>query len=169
MPPLLTSIAAFKQTATGGAFASDALAACSGDSLSVLNFVDGSDAWIEEIFSGDSATKGEFALFGARFGDPILGYRWESMFNPTLSGADGVPQSALPPNVDLPVYRTDTLTLQALVTAGDHVDVVMQVYYENVEGTHQRLQHRAIPWDRGHGHTGRDGQLRHGGRAERER
>lgn len=139
MPPLLTSIGAFKQNATGGAFASDALAANSGDSLSVLNFVDGSDAWIEEIYSGTSATKGEFALFGARFGDPILGYRWEQQFNPTLSGPDGVPQASLPPNVDLPVYRTDTLTLQALATAADNLNVVMQVYYENVEGTHQRI------------------------------
>src|SRR5207302_1455876 len=139
MPPLLTSIGAFKQSATGAAFASDALAANSGDSLSVLNFVDGSDAYVEEIVSGNSAHKCEFAIFGARFGDPILGYRFEHMFNPTLSGADGEPQLTLPPSVDLPVYRTDTLTIQSLCTAADNLNLVLQMYYENVEGTHQRL------------------------------
>lgn len=139
MPPLLTSFAALKQNATGSAFASDVLAAATGDSLSILNFEDGSRAYIEEIVSGNSGNKCEFAVFGARFGDPILGYRFEHQFNPTLSGADGEPAFALPPNVDLPVYRTDTLTVEALATATNNLNLVFQVYYENMQGTAQRL------------------------------
>jgi hypothetical protein len=139
MTALLTSFGAFKQNATGAAFASDVLAACTGDSLSIINFADGSRAYIEEIISGNSAHKAEFAVFGARFGDPILGYRFQHEFNPTLSGADGEPGYGLPPNVDLPVYRTDTLTVESLCTAADNLNVVFQVYYENVEGTAQRL------------------------------
>lgn len=139
MAPLLTSIGAFKQNVTGGAFASDSLAACSGDSLQVISFVDGSRAFVEEVWSGNSANKMEVAIFGNRFGDPIYGLRLQHMFNPTLSGADGEPQLLLGRRVDAPLYRSDTLTIQTLATATNNVNVVLQVYYENVEGTGQRL------------------------------
>jgi hypothetical protein len=139
MGQLLTSIGAFKQNVTGGAFASDSLAACSGDSLSIPNFVEGSRGYVEEIISGNSANKCELAFFGNRFGDPVLGLRLQHEFNPTLSGADGEPQLLLPPNVDIPVYKGDTLTIQTLATATNNVNVVLQMYYENMEGVDQRL------------------------------
>jgi hypothetical protein len=139
MPAVLTSIGVFKQSITGGAFASDALAACSGDSLSILNFAAGSGAYVEEIWTGNSANKMEVALFGARFGDPIYGLRMQHEFNPTLSGADGEPQLILPRMVDIPVYRGDTLTMQVNGTATNNVNAVLQVYYENLEGADARL------------------------------
>lgn len=139
MPPLLTSIGAFKQNCTGSAFASDSLAATSGDALTPINYVDGSMCYVEEIWSGNSANKCEFAFFGNRFGDPILGLRLEHQFNPTLSGADGEPQLLLPAQVDVPWYRGDTMTIQTLCTATNNVNVVLQLYYTNIEGSKQRL------------------------------
>ena len=139
MPPLLTSIGSFKQNLAGGAFASDPLAAASADSLSILNFVDGSRAFVEEVVASSKTNSFELAIFGNRFGDPILGVRVQSVFVPTLATTDKSVQWVLPKNVDIPVYRTDTLTQQVLGTAADNVDVVMQVYYENVDGTKQRL------------------------------
>lgn len=139
MGHLLTSIGAFKQNVTGGAFASDALAANTGDSLSIPNFIDGSRGYVEEIWSGNSANKMELAFFGNRFGDPVMGLRLQHQFNPTLSGADGEPQILTPPVLDIPVYRGDTLTVQTLATATNNVNVVMQMYYENMEGVAQRL------------------------------
>jgi hypothetical protein len=81
---VLTSISTFKQSLTGSAF--EALAAVSGDSLSIIAFPDGSRAYVEEIISGNSASKMEVAVFSPRFGDNQYGLRVQHQFNPTLSG-----------------------------------------------------------------------------------
>ena len=137
MPPVLTSIAAFKQTITGGAF--EALAAATGDSLSIIDYAEGSSAFVEEVIGGNSASKMEVAVFSPRFGDNQYGLRLQQMFNPTASGADGVPQLLLPREVDIPVYSTDALNVQVNGTAGDHANVVLQLYYQNIQGAGQRL------------------------------
>lgn len=137
MPPVITSIGAFKQSITGGAF--EALAACSGDSLAIIDFPDGSHAYVEEVIAGNSANKMEVAIFSPRFGDNQTGLRLQHMFNPTLSGADGEPSLLLPRTLDIPVYATDTLNVQVNGTATNNVDVVLQLYYENIQGAGQRL------------------------------
>jgi hypothetical protein len=134
---VITSISTFKQSLTGSAF--EALAAVSGDSLSIIAFPDGSRAYVEEIFSGNSASKMEVAVFSPRFGDNQYGLRVQHQFNPTLSGADGDPQLLLPANIDVPVYSTDTLNVQVNGSASDNADVVLQLYYENIQGAGQRL------------------------------
>jgi hypothetical protein len=139
MGQLLTSFGAFIQNATGAAFASDPLAACTGDSLSIPNYHEGSRGYMEEIYSGNSAHKMEIAFFGNRFGDPTRGLRLQHQFNPTLSGADGEPNRLLPRNIDIPVYKGDLLSIQSLCTAADNVNVVCQMYYENMDGVDQRL------------------------------
>ncbi len=137
MPPVITSIGAFKQSLTGGAF--EALAAATQDSLSIIQYATGSAAYVEEIISGNSAHKMEVAVFSPRFGDNQSGVRLQHMFNPTLSGADGEPQLILPRTIDIPVYSTDTLNVQVNGTASDNANVVLQLYYENIEGAGQRL------------------------------
>lgn len=137
MPPVITCINAFKQSLTGSAF--EALAAATGDSLSIIDFPDESAAYVEEIAAGNSASKMEVAVFSPRFGDNQYGVRLQQMFNPTLSGADGVPQLLLPREVDIPVYSTDTLNVQVNGTASDNANVTLQLYYENIRGAGQRL------------------------------
>ena len=83
MPPILTCVNAFKQSLTGGAF--EALAAASGDSLSIMNYAEGSNAFVEEIYAGNSASKMEVAVFSPRFGDNQYGLRLQQQFNPTTS------------------------------------------------------------------------------------
>lgn len=141
MPPVLTSIGTFKQSLTGGAF--EALAACTADSLTVIAFPDGSNAYVEEIWSGNSAHKMEVAVYSPRFGDNQYGLRLEHQFNPTLSGSDGDPQLLLPRTLDIPIYSTDLLNVQVNGTASDNADVILQVYYENINGAGQRL----ASWD----------------------
>jgi hypothetical protein len=135
--PVLTSISTFKQNLTGGAF--EALAAVSGDSLSIIAFPDANSAWVEEVISGNSTTKMEVAIFSPRFGDNQFGLRLEHMFNPTLSGADGDPQLLLPRVIDVPVYSTDALNVQVNGTAAANANVTLQLYYENIQGAGQRL------------------------------
>jgi len=137
MGAILTSIATLKQSLSGSAF--ETLSAATGDSLSILNYTAGSAAYVEEIFAGNSASKMEVAVYSSRFGDPTYGLRLQQMFNPTLSGADGVPQLLLPEEFDAPVYATDTLTVAVNGTASDNANVVLQVYYDNVPGVDARL------------------------------
>src|SRR3954470_13194659 len=139
--PVLTSISTFKQSLSGSAF--EALAAVSGDSLSIIAFPDSSNAWVEEIISGNSAHKMEDAVFSPRFGDNQYGLRLQHQFNPTVSGADGDPQLILPRVIDAPAYSTDQLIVQVNGTASDNADVVLQLYYENIQGAGQRL----ASWD----------------------
>jgi hypothetical protein len=138
MPPTISSISAFKQNITG-AGAWDALAAVSGDSLAIADFADGSRAYIEELITGASNAATEFSVFSTRFGDPIYGLRVQHMFNPTLSGDDGNPQLPLPDELDLEVYQSDTLGMQAFGTATGNVNLTAQVYYENLPGSSQLL------------------------------
>lgn len=137
MPPVVTSIGAFKQSITGGAF--EALAACTGDSLSIIDFPDGNHAYVEEVISGNSTSKMEVAVFSPRFGDNQTGLRLQHQFNPTLSGADGDPQLIMPRTLDIPVFSTDALNVQVNGTAGANANVVLQLYYENIQGAGQRL------------------------------
>jgi hypothetical protein len=138
---VLTSISTFKQSLTGSAF--EALAAVSQDSLSIISFPDGSQAWVEEIISGNSTSKMEVSIASTRFGDPTYGLRVQHQFNPTLSGADGDPQLLLPPEFDAPVFSTDTLTVQVNGTASANANVTLQLYYGGIEAVQQRL----ASWD----------------------
>lgn len=137
MPPVITCINAFKQNLTGGAF--EALAAASGDSLSIVNFNPGASAYAEEVFSSNSAHKMEAAIFSPRFGDPVFGLRLQHNFVPTLAAGAKSVGLLLPKLVDVPVYATDTLTFQVNGTAADNANVGLQLYYNDVPGTAQRL------------------------------
>lgn len=138
MPPTIASISAFKQSLTG-AGAWDALAAVSGDSLQVADFADGSRAYVEEVIAGNGAHSQEVSIYSTRFGDPLYGLRLQDMFNPTLSGDDGVPQLLLPDELDIELYQSDTLNVQVFGTATDNSNVTLQVYYENLPGSQQLL------------------------------
>jgi hypothetical protein len=138
MPPTISSISVFKQNITG-AGSWDALAAVSGDSLTVADFADGSRAYVEEVFTGTSANSAEFSFYSTRFGDPVFGLRLQHMFNPTLSANAGTPNLLLPDELDIELYQVDVLSAQAFGTATNNVNATMQVYYENLPGSAQLL------------------------------
>src|SRR5690349_16057011 len=139
MASLLTCVNAFKQSLTGGAF--EALAAATGDSLSIVSTGDPNTpaGWIEEVWAGDNTSVMEVEIFSQRFGDNQNGLRGQQMFNPTLSGADGVPQLVFPRTLDVPVWSADTLNVQVNGTASDNANVGFQIYYQNFQGSEQRL------------------------------
>ena len=132
MPPVITSIGAFKQSLTGGSF--EALAAATKDSLTIISFPTGEQAWIEEVFANNSAHKQEVAIFSQRFGDNTFGLRMEGQFR------SGTTQQAIfPGEVDIPIWSADTLNVQVNGTASDNADAVLQLYYTNIQGAGQRL------------------------------
>jgi hypothetical protein len=147
MGAVLTCVNTFKQSLTGSAF--ESISAATGDSTTILNYAPGSYAAVEEVWAGNNTTKMEVAIFSPRFGDNQYGLRMQQMFNPTLSGADGVPQLLLPEEIDIPVYNTDVLTVQVNGAASDNANVGFQVFYENVPGVSARL----ASWDSVHALT----------------
>src|SRR5216117_2848864 len=102
MGAVYTSISAFKQGLTGGAF--EALAAVTGDSLAVLFFDPSAGANVEEVFTGNSTQRMEVAIFSPRFGDNQFGLRLQHMFNPTQAAPVGPPQWLLPRELDIPAF-----------------------------------------------------------------
>lgn len=151
MGAVLTSISAFKQGLTGGAF--EALAAVSGDTLSALFFSESSGAYVEEVISGNSTQRMEVAVFSPRFGDNQFGLRMQHKFNPTQASPAGPPQWILPKQLDVPLFPSDTLNIQVNApAAAGNANVCLQVYYQNVPGAGQRLaswtQIDAIGWVR---------------------
>jgi hypothetical protein len=128
----------FKQNITGGG-AFEALSAGTGDSLSVPNFVIGSQAKILEAWAGNSANACEFDIRSPDFHDNTRGLRLPYQFNPTLSGADGDPQLLLPFYVTQPLYASDTLTVEVNGTNTNNVAFDYLQYYENLPGADQRL------------------------------
>lgn len=127
----------FKQNITGGAF--EALAAATGDSLAIPNFVQGSRAELLEMWGGNSANACEYDLRSPDFHDNTRGIRVAQMFNPTLSGADGDPQLLLPSYVRQPLYASDTLTAEVNGTATNNVALAFLAYFENLPGAEQNL------------------------------
>jgi hypothetical protein len=138
MGKCLQIVHTFKQNITGGG-SFEALAAGTGDSLNVPNFVQGSKAWLLEMWSGTSANAAEFDIRSPDFHDNTRGIRLAHMFNPTLSGADGDPQLLLPPRIRQPLYASDTLTAEVNGTATNNVALDLLMYFENLPGSSQRL------------------------------
>ena len=139
MGKALLSQTYFKQTITGGSF--EALAAESGDSLTIPSFREGSRAWLLEAWGNDSATKCQFSIRSPKMHDSTRGIRMAHMFNPTLSGTDGDPDLLLPPFVRQPLYRTDNLVIEVLGTANDHVSITLLEYFEDLDGVDAALYH----------------------------
>lgn len=137
MPRAVQVINAFKQNLTGGAF--EALAAGTGDSLSIANYREGSRASIDEIWAGDSAHAAQFSIRSPRLHDFVRGIRLGAQFNPTLSGADGDPQIIFPQYARQQVYKSDTLTVEVNATAADNVNLFYLVSYDDLPGSSARF------------------------------
>lgn len=124
---------AFKQNLTGGAF--EALAAGSGDSLSVPNFASGSRAYILEAWGANSAHAGDFGIRSPSFHDNTRGIRMAYDIKP----AAGDPEFLLPWQVRQPLYASDAMTAEVSATAADNAALEFLAYFENLPGADQRL------------------------------
>lgn len=138
MGAALQVVHTFKQNITG-AGTTEALAAGTGDTLSVPNFEPGTRAWLLEAWAGNSANACEFQIRSPFFHDNNKGIRMPYMFNPTLSGADGDPQLLMGEHIRQPLYRTDTLIVEVTGTATNNVALDLLMYVENLQGADMQL------------------------------
>jgi hypothetical protein len=133
----LLTLHAFKQNITGGAF--EALAAGSGDSLSVQDFAPGSRAEIVETWGANHAHACDFDIRSPDFHDNTRGLRMAYNFAPTVAGTQDRAQVLTPPYVRQPLYRTDNLIVEVNGTAADNVQCDQLHYFENASGGDQAL------------------------------
>ena len=129
----------FKQNITGGG-SFEALSAGTSDSLSIPNFVQGTDAKLLEAWAGNSANACEYDIRSPNFHDNTRGIRMASMFNPTLSGADGDPQLLLGTYVVQRLYASDTLTVEVNGTNTNNVALDFLAYFSDLPGAQQNLR-----------------------------
>lgn len=137
MPRAVQLINMFKQNLTGGAF--EALAAGTGDSLTIANYREGTRATIDEVWAGDSANVAQYDIRSPRFHDNVRGLRFTQQFNPTTSVADGNPQVLMPGVARQPIYKSDTLVAEVNATAANNVNLGVLISYEDLPGSAARL------------------------------
>jgi len=125
---VLDDITAFADSITGGAF--EAIAAVSGESLSIRWLGEGTSVSLLEAWGGNNAHKCDFSIRSPLLHDNTRGIRFAHMFNPTLSGADGNPQLYLPPYWRQPYEPTDTLVVEVNGTASDDVTFSQCLLYD---------------------------------------
>jgi hypothetical protein len=124
----IDSILAFKDNITGSAF--EALAAASGDSLSIRWFEEGTKVALMDAWGANNVTKCDFSIRSPLMHDNVRGLRFAHMFNPTQSGADGNPNLYLSPYWKQPLHPTDALIVEVLGAAADDVTFVMMLVYD---------------------------------------
>lgn len=133
MGQCLQVVHSFKQNIAGGGF--EGLAPGSGDSLQVPNFEPGSRGFLLEAWGDDDTSKCEFDIRSPDFHDNTRGIRFAYTVQPDA----GRPRILLPAYTRQPLYKSDTLIVEASGTAADNVSFDFLAYYENLSGAEQRL------------------------------
>ena len=129
-----------KQNITGGG-SFEALTAGTGDSLTIPAFTPGSQAFLLDVWAGNSANACEFDIRSPNFHDNTRGLRMACEFNPTLSGADGDPQFLTGQHVLQPLYPSDTLVAEVNGTNTNNVAMAWNSYYQDLPGCDMQLKH----------------------------
>lgn len=128
---------AFKQAITGGG-ATDALAAATGDSLSIPNFIQNTQADMVDAWASNSANACDFQLRSPSMHDNTRGIRVAYATQPTVAAGDKV-QLLIPPSIVQPVFPSDTLIAEVIGTATNNVGLAFTTYYDNLPGAEQNL------------------------------
>lgn len=136
MGKALITTHAFKQNITGGAF--ESLAAATSDSLSIPNFIQGTNADLVDVWGSNSANACDFGIRSPSFHDNTRGLRMAYGFQPTVGAGDKT-QLLIPPAITQPLYPSDTLTVEVNGTATNNVGLGFTAYYDNLPGADQNL------------------------------
>lgn len=118
----------------------DALVNNPNQSFTVRSYVDGTSAWLEDIWTANAADPGFISIKSPRLHDDVLGIQLGNQaLLGGLAGATTNPQTLLPGYLTQKLYSTDTLSVTATGTATDDTVGVFNVRYENLGGVNARL------------------------------
>jgi hypothetical protein len=117
----------------------DALTAGTGDTFTVRSYVDGSAAYLEDIWGADDDSAFTLSIKSPRMHDNVYGLRLAGTNLSVAVEQAFLPQPLLPGHVIQKLYSTDVLSVTANGTAADIVCFAFNVRYENLGGISARL------------------------------
>lgn len=130
----------FYVTSLTGTTVFDPVVYNAGQSGTVRSYVDGSAAYIEEVWGAGLAHAFQLSIKSPRMADQTKGILLAgSSLNAAASADIFNPQSLLPGFLTQRVYSTDILTVTANGTASDTFVGVMNLRYQNLGGIDARL------------------------------
>jgi len=131
MPAALQVVNFFSQNVAGTVF--DPLTPGTGDSATFQTFTPGTPAYLADVAGVDTASPCEISLIASRFHDQIEGIAGWIPDGSTLAPVNRS-TSISPPGFDQPIYPADVLSVRALGTAADKVNVTLRLYYQDLPG-----------------------------------
>lgn len=117
----------------------DALTAGTGQSFTIRSYVDGSDAFIDDIWMTDDDSAFQLSIKSPRMHDTTKGILLAATNKSGSTEQVFLPQDLIPGYLKQKVYSTDILTVTANGTAADIVCALFNVRYSNLGGVNARL------------------------------
>jgi hypothetical protein len=124
---------------TGGS-TFDPLTPQDGQSFTVRSYVDGSEAYLEDVWAANDTSAFQLSIKSPRMHDDVKGILLASSPLDQVNG-DAIfnPQTLVPGEIQQRLYSTDALTVSANGTAADKFGAVLNVRYQNLGGVSGRF------------------------------
>jgi hypothetical protein len=117
----------------------DALTVATGQSFTVRSYVDGTAAYLEDIFAADDDSIFQLSIKSPRMHDNVKGMLFAGTNLSSAVEQVFLPQWLMPSDSIQRLYSTDVLSVTANGTAADVVCAAFNVRYENLGGVSARL------------------------------
>jgi hypothetical protein len=117
----------------------DALTAASNATFTVRSFVDGTNAYLEDIWASDDDSIFQLSIKSPRMHDQVKGILLAGTNLSTTNEQVFTPQPLLPGKHVQRLYSTDVLSVTANGTAADVFNAAFNVRYDNLGGIAARL------------------------------
>src|SRR5205085_9196408 len=121
----------------------DALTAGANATFTVRSFVDGSNAYLEDVFAADDDSIFQLSIKSPRMHDNVKGLLFAGTNLSLAVEQVFVSQWLIPGYAIQKLYSTDVLSVTANGTAADVVCAAFNIRYENLGGVNARL----YSWD----------------------
>jgi len=117
----------------------DALTVATGQSFTVRSYVDGTSAWLEDVFAADDDSAFQLSIKSPRMHDNVKGLLFAGTNLSVAVEQAFLPQWLMPGPGIQQLYSTDVLSVTMNGTAADVVCAAFNIRYENLGGVAARL------------------------------
>lgn len=117
----------------------DALTVGTGNSFTVRSYVDGSAAYLEDVFAADDDSAFQLSIKSPRMHDNVKGMLFAGTNLSVAVEQAFLPQWLMPGDSVQRLYSTDVLSVTMNGTAADVVCAAFNIRYENLGGVNARL------------------------------
>ena len=117
----------------------DALTAGTGGTFTVRSFVDGSNAYLEDVWASNDDSIFQLSIKSPRLHDQVKGILFAGTNLSTTNEQVFTPQPLMPGLMTQVLYSTDVLSVTVNGTAADVFNAAFNIRYENLGGINARL------------------------------